>query len=43
MNEKELKKLLSSGETEVIEFKGNFDKETIETAAAFANTKGRTS
>ncbi len=40
MNEKELKKLLSSGETEVIEFKENCDKETRETAAAFANTKG---
>ncbi|MCD5401470.1 putative DNA binding domain-containing protein [candidate division NPL-UPA2 bacterium] len=40
MNEKELKKLLSFGETEAIEFKRNFDRETIETAVAFANTKG---
>lgn len=40
MNEKELKKLLASGETEAIEFKENFDKDTIETAGAFANTKG---
>lgn len=40
MNEKELKKLLASGETETAEFKENFDKETIETAGAFANTKG---
>ncbi len=41
MSEKEeLKKLLASGETETIEFKENFDKETIETAVAFANTKG---
>jgi len=42
MNERELKKLLASGETEVIEFKENFDKETIETAGAFTNTKGGT-
>jgi len=40
MNEKELKKLLISGETETLEFKENFDKETIESAGAFANTKG---
>jgi len=30
MNEKELKKLLISGETETLEFKENFDRETIE-------------
>ena len=40
MEEKELKKLLASGETETLEFKENFDKNTIETAGAFANTKG---
>ena len=40
MNEKELKKLLISGETETLEFKENFDKKTIESAGAFANTKG---
>ncbi|MFW0858876.1 MAG: RNA-binding domain-containing protein [Dehalococcoidia bacterium] len=40
MEEKELKKLLASGETEVVEFKENFDKETMETAGAFANTRG---
>jgi len=42
MNEKELKKLLASGETETLEFKENFDKKTIEAAGAFANTKGGT-
>ncbi|MEW6163301.1 MAG: RNA-binding domain-containing protein, partial [Nitrospirota bacterium] len=42
MNEKELKKLLASGETETVEFKENFDKGTIETAGAFANTRGGT-
>jgi len=42
MEEKELKKLLVSGETETLEFKENFDRETIETAGAFANTKGGT-
>jgi len=40
MEEKELKKLLASGETEALEFKENFDRETIEAAGAFANTKG---
>lgn len=40
MEEKELKKLLVSGETETLEFKENFDRETIEAAGAFANTKG---
>lgn len=42
MNEKELNKLLELGETETLEFKENFDSETIETAGAFANTKGGT-
>ncbi|MFV1951559.1 MAG: RNA-binding domain-containing protein [Nitrospinota bacterium] len=40
MNERKLKKLLTSGETETVEFKENFDKTTIETVTAFANTKG---
>jgi ATP-dependent DNA helicase RecG len=40
MEEKELKKLLASGETETTEFKEKFEKESIETAVAFANTKG---
>lgn len=42
MNEKGLNRLLASEETENLEFKENFDKETIETAGAFANTKGGT-
>jgi ATP-dependent DNA helicase RecG len=40
MEDKELKKMLASGETETLEFKENFDRETIEAAGAFANTKG---
>ena len=40
MNEKELKRLITAGETETLEFKENFDRETMETAGAFANTKG---
>lgn len=40
MNLKELKKLLSTGETETVEFKERFDRETVETAVAFANTTG---
>jgi len=42
MNEKELRRLVTSGETETLEFKGNFDRETIETVGALANTKGGT-
>jgi len=42
MEEKDLKKLLASGETDTLEFKENFDKNTIEAAGAFANTKGGT-
>lgn len=40
MKNEELKKLIKKGESETVEFKENFDKETIETAVAFANTKG---
>lgn len=36
----EIKELMKKGESESIEFKEKFDKETIETAVAFANTKG---
>ena len=35
-------KLISSGESEKIEFKQSFDKETTETVVALANTKGGT-
>jgi len=40
MNEKELIKLIEKGESERIEFKGNFNKETTEAAVAFANLSG---
>jgi ATP-dependent DNA helicase RecG len=36
----DLKKLLEGGESETVEFKASFDKEILETSAAFANTKG---
>jgi ATP-dependent DNA helicase RecG len=36
----DIEKFLKSGETESIEFKESFDKETIETVAAFSNTRG---
>ncbi len=42
MNEKELLRLIEKGESQKVEFKENFDKETIETAVAFANTNGGT-
>lgn len=35
-----LRELVKKGEANSIEFKENFDRETIETAGAFANTKG---
>lgn len=34
------RKAIPSGESETVEFKSGFDKDTIETLAAFANTKG---
>ena len=40
MKDDELKKVIKKGESETAEFKESFDKETIETAVAFANTKG---
>ncbi|MFQ6031469.1 MAG: RNA-binding domain-containing protein [Candidatus Zixiibacteriota bacterium] len=42
MNQDEVLKLIKKGESETIEFKERFDKETIETASAFANTRGGT-
>ncbi|MFH1540669.1 MAG: RNA-binding domain-containing protein, partial [Elusimicrobiota bacterium] len=33
-------KIIKKGESEIVEFKNNFDNETIETLVAFANTKG---
>ena len=40
MEQTDLRKLIKDGETEAVEFKVSFDKETLETAVAFANTKG---
>ena len=40
MNQDELMELIRAGESETTEFKKNFDRETIETAGAFSNTKG---
>lgn len=40
MNEKELLKLIKSGENLKLEFKESFDKEIMETASAFANADG---
>ncbi len=40
MNEQEVIKILAAGENETIEFKEVFDKEAIETATAFTNTRG---
>lgn len=36
----DLEKLIQSGESQTIEFKEKFDRETLETVVAFANTKG---
>lgn len=38
MRERELLTIIKKGESETLEFKESFDRETIETAAAFANT-----
>src|SRR3972149_221394 len=35
-----IRKTIASGESETVEFKSSFEKEVIETLAAFANTKG---
>lgn len=40
MIQDEIAELIKKGESENTEFKENFDKEAIETAVAFANTKG---
>ncbi len=42
MEEKELKRVLTSGETETLEFKESLNKAVYETISAFANTKGGT-
>jgi ATP-dependent DNA helicase RecG len=33
-------RLLAEGESEMVEFKESLDREALETAAAFANTRG---
>ena len=38
----DIEKFLKSGETESVEFKESFSKKTVETAAAFSNTRGGT-
>jgi len=40
MNKKTIPDLIAKGESETVEFKSAFDQATIETLAAFANTKG---
>lgn len=40
MTESELRRLIRGGETGTAEFKESFDREAVETAGAFANTKG---
>ena len=42
MNEKELKKLLATGETEIVEFKEIINDSFYKTLSAFANAKGGT-
>lgn len=40
MTNKDLEKLIASGESDQLEFKSSFGKEAIETLCAFANTEG---
>jgi len=40
LKQTDLRKLIKDGETETVEFKVSFDKETLGTAVAFANTRG---
>ena len=42
MNEQTFRDFVEKGESDTVEFKTSFDKEAIETLAAFANTKGGT-
>ena len=38
----EIQKLISSGESQTVEFKSSFTRETIESLVAFANDQGGT-
>lgn len=40
MKKEAILRIIRLGESETVEFKENFDKETVETVSAFANTKG---
>ena len=42
MSPERLRELIAGGETEAVEFKESFDREAVETAGAFANTRGGT-
>jgi len=42
MDEQTFRTLVDKGESDTVELKLSFDKEAIETLAAFANTKGGT-
>ena len=42
MTPKKLTWLTANGETAEVEFKESFDREAVETAGAFANTRGGT-
>ena len=42
MNEETILNLVNRGESETVEFKTSFDRETVETLVAFANTRGGT-
>ena len=42
MRQDEIIELIQKGEGETVEFKEGFDRKTVETASAFANTKGGT-
>jgi len=40
MQLQDFEKLIKNGESETVEFKAGFNKEAIETAVAFSNTRG---
>lgn len=42
MNHTDIEKILADGESETVEFKESFSRETVQTGGAFANTRGGT-